>query len=70
MKQNRSLQNVDRLLLTAGLANSKGEAQRKRSEKVVRIEEAVITEPRYILTTAPITLTVRLGKRVKLVTVT
>lgn len=62
--------NVDRLLVTAGLANSMGEARRKRSEKAVRIDEAVILEPRYALVTDPVTLTVRLGKRVKLVTVT
>jgi tyrosyl-tRNA synthetase len=61
--------NVDRLLLMAGLATSMGEARRKRSEKAVRIDEAVITEPRYILASDPVTLTVRLGKRVKLVTV-
>jgi len=62
--------NVYRLLLTSGLASSMGEARRKRSEKAVRIDDAVVTELRHALATDPVTLTVRLGKRVKLVTVT
>jgi len=62
--------NVDRLLVSSGLASSMGEARRKRSEKAVRIDDAVVTELRHALATDPVTLTVRLGKRVKLVTVT
>ncbi len=62
--------NVDRLLVSSGLASSMGEARRKRSEKAVRVDDAVVTELRHALVTDPVTLTVRLGKRVKLVTVT
>ena len=59
---------LDKLLLGAGLAASMGEARRKRAEKAVRVDDAAVLEPRFAVR-LPVTLTVKLGKRLKLVTV-
>jgi len=61
--------NTDRLVVSAGLAPSMGEARRKRAEKAVKIGDESVTAARYDLPTEPVTLTLRLGKRVKLVTI-
>ena len=61
--------NLDRLLVSAGLAASMGEARRKRAEKAVRVDDAVIEAGRLQAETLPRTWKVRLGKRTKLVTV-
>ncbi len=59
---------VDKLVVLAALASSMGEARRKRGEKAVRVDDAVVLEPRFPIT-APATLTVKLGKKTKLVTI-
>ncbi|MBS1815268.1 MAG: tyrosine--tRNA ligase [Acidobacteria bacterium] len=61
--------NTDRLVVSAGLASSMGEARRKRAEKAVKIGDEPVTAARYDLPAIPVTLTLRLGKRVKLVTI-
>ena len=60
---------TDRMLVAAGLAASMGEARRKRSENAVKIDGAAATEVRYPLKALPVTLTVKLGKKTKLVKV-
>jgi tyrosyl-tRNA synthetase len=61
--------NTDRLVVSAGLAASMGEARRKRAENAIRIADVVVTDARYALTSDPVTFTVRLGKRTKLITI-
>lgn len=61
--------NIDRLVVSSGLAPSMGEARRKRTEKAVKVEDAPVIDQRFALPDTPVTLTVRLGKRVKLVTI-
>lgn len=60
--------NTDRLLVSAGLAASMAEARRKRAENAVRIDGDTAA-PRHDLPSVPVTLTVKLGKRTKLVTI-
>ncbi len=60
---------VPKLLVQAGLAASGGEANRKLAEGAVRIDNEVHREPVLALASLPVTLTVRLGKRAKSVTV-
>ncbi len=60
---------VDKLLVAGGLASSMGEARRKRAEKAVRVDDAVVLDARLGVTNVPVTLTVKLGKKMKLVTV-
>ncbi len=45
------------------------EARRKRAEKAVRIDDTPITDPRVAVPAAESTLTVKLGKRTKLVSI-
>jgi len=61
--------NVDKLLVASGLAASMGEARRKRAESSVRIDDAVVVEQRHPLAAEPINLTLRLGKKIKVVTI-
>ncbi len=60
---------TDKLVVAAGLAASMAEARRKRTENAVRIDDAVITDPRLPIPATETTLTLKLGKRTKLVTV-
>jgi tyrosyl-tRNA synthetase len=56
---------VPRLLVTLGLAASASEANRKLSEKAVKINGEVVTNNVLTLDSLPARLTVRLGKRAK-----
>ena len=60
---------TDKLLVAAGIAGSMGEARRKRSENAVKIDGVTATELRFPMPSFPLTLTVKLGKKTKLVTV-
>ena len=60
---------TDRMLVAAGLAASMGEARRKRAESAVKIDGETASEVRFCTTQLPVTLTVKLGKKTKLVTV-
>lgn len=60
--------NTDRLVLNAGLASSMAEARRKRAENAVRID-GELAAARHDLPSLPVTLTIKLGKRTKLVSV-
>ena len=60
--------NTDRLLVSSDLASSMGEARRKRAENAVRID-GNIAAARHELATLPVTLTVKLGKKTKLITI-
>ncbi len=60
---------TDKLLVAAGLAASMGEARRKRSENAVKIEGETASDARFAVGTQPVTLTVKLGKKTKLVIV-
>ncbi len=59
---------TDKLLVSAGLAASMGEARRKRAESAVKIDGETANEVRFALA-LPVTLTVKLGKKTKLVAV-
>jgi tyrosyl-tRNA synthetase len=58
---------VDRTLVAAGIVASMGEARRKRSENAVKIDGAVAADVRFAVPVLPVTLTVKLGKKTKLV---
>ncbi len=60
---------LDRVLVGAGLAASMAEARRKRSEHAVKIDGETATGLRLPLATASATLTIKLGKKTKLVTI-
>ncbi len=60
---------TDKLIVAAGLAPSMAEARRKRAEKAVRIDDTPITDPRVAIPATESTLTVKLGKRTKLVSI-
>ena len=60
---------TDKLLVMAGVAASMGEARRKRAESAVKIDGEAAGEVRYAVFSLPVTLTVRLGKKTKLITV-
>ncbi len=60
---------TDKLLVVAGVAASMGEARRKRAESAVKIDGEAAGEVRYAVFSLPVTLTVRLGKKTKLITV-
>ena len=60
---------TDKLLVAAGLAASMGEARRKRSEGAVKIEGETAVDVRLVVLKLPVTLTVKLGKKTKLVTI-
>ena len=60
---------ADKLLVAAGLAASMGEARRKRSENAVKIDGETASDARFAVVSLPVTLTVKLGKKTKLITV-
>ncbi|MGI4755321.1 MAG: tyrosine--tRNA ligase [Janthinobacterium lividum] len=60
---------TDKMLVAAGLAASMGEARRKRTESAVKVDGVVAADVRFALPTLPVTLTVKLGKKTKLVTI-
>ncbi|AFL90247.1 tyrosyl-tRNA synthetase [Terriglobus roseus DSM 18391] len=60
---------TDRMLAAAGLAASNGEARRKRSENAVKIDGETAADVRFAVPALPVTLTVKLGKKTKLVTI-
>ncbi len=67
---------LDKLLLKAGLVASMAEARRKRGEGAVKVVEAALAEEpqtrfdaRMWIIDLPITLKVKLGKKLKLVTI-
>ena len=67
---------LDKLLLAAGMVTSMAEARRKRAENAVKIVETALGEEPKTITNArlnivglPVTLTVKLGKKTKLVTI-
>ncbi len=60
---------TDRLVVSAALAPSMAEARRKRAENAIKIDGNTATEPRFLIAGLPVTLTVKLGKKTKLVTV-
>ncbi|MGI4979375.1 MAG: hypothetical protein ACRYHB_03135, partial [Janthinobacterium lividum] len=61
---------TDKMLVAAGLVASMGEARRKRAESAVKVEGEVVSDVRLTLPALPVTLTVKLGKKTKLVTIT
>lgn len=60
---------TDKMLVAAGLVASMGEARRKRAESAVKVEGEVVGDVRLTLSTLPVTLTVKLGKKTKLITI-
>ena len=58
---------LDKLLVTAGLAASMAEARRKRAEHAIKVDGKTTDDIRLPLTSIPVTLTVKLGKKTKLV---
>lgn len=67
---------MDKLLVAAGMASSMAEARRKRAEKAVKISESARTSESTTQTDVslnivefPVTLTIKLGKKTKLITV-
>jgi tyrosyl-tRNA synthetase len=56
---------VPKLLVALGLAASASEANRKLSEKAVKLDGEVVTANTLTLETLPARLTIRLGKRAK-----
>ena len=60
---------TDKLLVSAGLAASMGEARRKRSENAVKIDGEAASEVRCSIALPPVTLTVKLGRKTKLITI-
>lgn len=60
---------TDKMLVAAGLAASMAEARRKRSENAVKVDGEAATNVRFAFASLPATLTVKLGKKTKLVTV-
>jgi tyrosyl-tRNA synthetase len=56
---------VPRLLVAMGLAASGAEANRKITEKAVKVNGEVVANPVMTLEGLPARLTVRLGKRAK-----
>ena len=60
--------NVDKLVVAAKLAPSMSEARRKRAEGAVKLDDHATTE-QLLRVALPVTYTVKLGKRTKLVTV-
>ena len=65
---NKSIR-LDRLIVKAGLASSMAEAQRKIKEKAVRIGNNIESSWYIEVTNVPARLPVRVGKRMKVVTV-
>ena len=59
---------IDRLVMSAGLAPSISEARRKRSEHAIKINGETASELRHGVPGLPVTLTVKLGKKTKVVT--
>ncbi len=59
---------TDKLLVSAGVAASMSEARRKRGENAVRIDGEVVADTRFPVV-LPATLTLKLGKRTKLVVI-
>ena len=60
---------TDKLLAASGMAASMGEARRKRSENAVKIDGGTAAEVRFAVPSLPVTFTIKLGKKTKLVTV-
>ena len=60
---------VGKLLVQAGLVASGTEATRKMAEGAVRIDNEIRKDPMVSLESLPVTLTVRLGKRAKVVVI-
>ena len=60
---------TDKLVVAAQLAVSMGEARRKRAESAVKIDGEAASDVRLALAPLPVTLTVKLGKKTKLVTI-
>ena len=59
---------VDKLAVASGLAPSMAEARRKRAEKAVKIDDEAVTEARFSIS-LPARLTVKLGKKMTVVTI-
>ncbi|WP_419804310.1 tyrosine--tRNA ligase [Terriglobus sp.] len=66
--ENQTL-NVDKLVVAARLAPSMNEARRKRSEGAVKLNDEPTQDQFIAAPTLPITYTVKLGKRMKVITV-
>ncbi len=60
---------TDKMLVAAGLAASMAEARRKRAEHAVKVDGNAADDVRFTLSFLPVTLTVKLGKRTKLMTI-
>jgi tyrosyl-tRNA synthetase len=60
---------LDRILVSAGLATSMSEATRKIKEGAVRVNNHVEKSNHILVTSLPANLTLRLGKRIKLVVI-
>ena len=60
---------ADRMLVSAGLAASMAEARRKRSEHAVKVNGETASDIRFPLAIFPVTLTVKLGKKTKLIAI-
>lgn len=67
---------LDKLLVAAGMASSMAEARRKRAENAVKVADTApntkfrtVADARFHIVDLPITLTVKLGKKTKLVTI-
>ncbi len=60
---------IDKMLVASGMAASMAEARRKRSEHAVKVDGIAAEEVRFPLSSGPVTLTVKLGKKTKLVSI-
>src|SRR5580698_10044263 len=61
---------LDRLVVKCGLAESATDAARKLKQSSVRIDNQIVTEPRFVLTgPSPTRLTMRVGKKLKVAVV-
>lgn len=60
---------IDKLIVAAKLASSNAEARRKRMEGAVKLDDQPATEQFVSAPTLPVTWTVKLGRRTKLVTI-
>src|SRR6202020_131627 len=57
---------LDRLVVKCGLAESATDAARKLKQSSVRIDNQIVTEPRFVLTgPSPTRLTMPVGKKLK-----
>jgi tyrosyl-tRNA synthetase len=71
-EKSRTLIRLDRLLAKCGLAESTTDASRKLKQNSVKVDNAVVTDPRMVvlLTNGKVKLTLRVGKKLKVAVIT